>query len=387
MDNIKSYIYFLLVLIVPVLLLAGCGGASVSTDQIVRVQEVGGPEKLAGLGESEREAISRLRQYSSQGTFGSELQDISSATQKFTIEEYLGRFHDPVNSGDVDYTVGGSDILSIIVYEEPDLTRKNIRVSRDGSISFPFLGRVPVEGLTTSQIEEVIADKLAEGQLLLDAQVAVLIDEYRSKKYQALGEIRRPGSYSLQAEERLLDAISEAGGVDPETAGKELMVVRTIKQKKPAAETDGTQPEGKEAWGSTPTFNGDYGPEEQPSKIIITIELERLLRGNDLISNIALHDNDVIYLPKAEFFYIMGQVKAPGSYKLTQKDLTLVGAISTAGWFTSIAARNKTRIIRVEDGVEKIITIKVDAITSAGRKIQDVQIKADDIIIVPESFF
>ena len=387
MDNTKSYINFLLVLILSVLLLAGCGGGTSSTDQIVQVKEVGGPEKIAGLGESEREAISRLRQYSSQGTFGSELQDISSATQKFTIEEYLGRFDDPVNSGDLDYTVGGSDILSIIVYGEPDLTRNKIRVSRDGTISFPFLGRVPVEGLTTSQIEEVIADKLAEGQLLLDAQVAVLIDEYRSKKYQALGEIRRPGSYSLQAEERLLDAISEAGGVDPETAGKELMVVRTIKQRKFAAATDGTQPEGKEAWGTTPTFNGDYGPEEQPSKIIITIELERLLRGNDLISNIALHDNDVIYLPKAEFFYIMGQVKAPGSYKLTQKDLTLVGAISSAGWFTSIAARNKTRIIRIEDGVEKVITVQVDAITSAGRKIQDVQIKADDIIIVPESFF
>ena len=181
MTNIKSHIYILLLLIIPVVLLAGCG-AYVSTDQIVRVQEVRGAE--AELDVSEREAIRRLRSLSIQGPFGSELQYIDGETQKFTIEEYLGRFHDPVNSGDVDYTVGGSDILSIIVYDEPDLTRNNIRVSRDGTISFPFLGRVPVEGLTTSQIEELIADKLAEGQLLLDAQVAVLIDEYRSKKYQ-----------------------------------------------------------------------------------------------------------------------------------------------------------------------------------------------------------
>ena len=378
MNIIKSYIHFLLVLIIPVLLLAGCGG-TVSTDQIVRVEEVRSAE--AKLDVSEREAISRLRSLSIQGPFGSELRDIDRETQKYTVEEYLGRFHDPINSGDIDYTVGGSDILSIIVYDEPDLTRNNIRVSRDGTISFPFLGRVSVNGLTTAQIEEVIANSLAEGQLLIDAQIAVMIEEYGSKKYQVLGEIRRPGSFSLRAEERLLDAISAAGGVAPETAGKELMLVRTVKQRASAAAGEA------ESWGKSPTFNGEYGPDDQPAKIVITVELERLLRGNDMISNLALHDNDVIYLPKAEFFYIMGQVKAPGSYKLTQKDLTLVGAIGNAGGFTSIASRKKTRIIRVEDGLEKIIVVNVDAITSAGRKIQDVLIKAGDIIIVPESFF
>ena len=62
-------------------------------------------------------------------------------------------------------------------------------------------------------------------------------------------------------------------------------------------------------------------------------------------------------------------------------------AIGTAGGFTNIAGRRRTRIIRVEDGVEQIITVNVDAITSAGRKIQDIRIKPDDIIIVPESFW
>ena len=55
--------------------------------------------------------------------------------------------------------------------------------------------------------------------------------------------------------------------------------------------------------------------------------------------------------------------------------------------FTPVASRNKTRIIRVENGVEKIIQIKVDAITDAGKKIQDVLIQPNDIIVVPESFF
>jgi len=58
-----------------------------------------------------------------------------------------------------------------------------------------------------------------------------------------------------------------------------------------------------------------------------------------------------------------------------------------AGGFTRIASRNSTRIIRLEDGMEKIIEVKVDAITDAGKKIHDVVIKAGDIIVVPESFF
>jgi polysaccharide export outer membrane protein len=385
MDIRKFKIHVLLVLFASALLLGGCGGAVVSTDRIVQVQEV--HNGSSGLDASEREAISRLRSLSAQGPYGSELREIGKETPKFTIEEYLGSFHDPVNLGEVDYTVGGGDKLSIIVYDEPDLSRKGVRVSRDGSITFPFLGRVPVSGLTTTQIEEVIANRLADGKLLIDAQVAVLIDEYGSKKFQVLGEIRRPGSYSLKAEERLLDAISAAGGVDPDTAGKELMIVRTVKQRMSREVAKVIEPEGAEVWGTSPKFTGEYSAEEPHAKIVITIDLERLLRGDDLVSNLALHDNDVIYLPKTEYFYIMGQVKTPGSYKLTHKDLTLVGAIGNAGGFTSIAARRKTRIIRVDNGVEKIIVVNVDAITSAGRKIQDVRIQPNDIIIVPESFF
>ncbi len=98
-------------------------------------------------------------------------------------------------------------------------------------------------------------------------------------------------------------------------------------------------------------------------------------------------DKDVLFIPTAEYFYIIGQIKRPGSYPLIDREISLAEAISTAGGFTSMAARNQTRIIRVEDGVEKIIEVKVDAITDAGKKIQDVIIQPDDVIVVPESFF
>ena len=83
----------------------------------------------------------------------------------------------------------------------------------------------------------------------------------------------------------------------------------------------------------------------------------------------------------------IGQVKNPGSYLYQEEVITLVEAISMAGGFTPIAARNKTRIVRVEGGVEKIIQVRVDAITESGKKAQDVKILPGDVIVVPESFF
>jgi polysaccharide export outer membrane protein len=80
-------------------------------------------------------------------------------------------------------------------------------------------------------------------------------------------------------------------------------------------------------------------------------------------------------------------VRNPGSYTFTKKELTIVEAISMAGGFSRIAARNKTRIVRIENGVERIYDVNVDAITKAGRMIQAVQIKPNDLIVVPESFF
>jgi polysaccharide export outer membrane protein len=385
----KSTLKFscLFMTILAILVLAGCG-ASVSTDEIVQVETVHDTSQVEGIKESQKRMISRLRQDTRYGGDDSDLREISGRTQQVTVEEYLNRFQEPEKIGEEDYTVGGNDVLTVLVYDEPDLSRSNVRVARDGTISFPLLGRMQVGGLSISQIEELVSRSLAERQFLLDAQVTVLVNKYGSKKYQVLGEIRKPGSYPLKAEERLLDAVSAAGGVNPETSGRELMIVRTIKPPAPVKTVEiSTVEDDGSPWGKTPVFEKITTSGQQPKQIVIMVELGRLLRGNDLISNLVLHDNDVIYLPKAEFFYIMGQVKSPGSYKFTQKDLTLVGAIGTAGGFSNIAARNKTRIIRVENGVEKIITVNVDAITSAGRKIQDVLIRPDDIIIVPESFF
>jgi polysaccharide export outer membrane protein len=333
------------------------GGCATSTDEVVKVTPVAGSQ-MGGLKSEDRTKLEEIKKTRGQEKIDPTLSTVLEETQHYNVTEYLMKHPEAGGQAGQDYRVGGYDVLSITVYEEKDLSREAIRVSADGYISFPLIGRVKVDDLTTAEIEKRIALKLAEGKYLLDAHVSVMVTEYKSKKYLVLGSVKNPASYPLQAQERVLDAVSKAGGLEPQKAGKRGMIIRT----------------------ENPTASSER-------KVVINFDLQGLLKGRDQISNLYLADKDVVYIPPVEYFYIIGQVKEPGSYPLSEREVTLVEAISMAGGFTPIASRNRTRIIRVEEGVEKIIEVKVDAITEAGKKIHDVFIQPNDIIVVPESFF
>ena len=318
------------------------------------------------LKKADRARLEQIKKITTKKETANSLSDVIQTTPHFSVSEYFQNYPESTTPRSKDYRVGGYDVLNIVVYEEEDLSRKSVRVSADGYISFPLISRLKVDKLTTSEIEKLISRKLAEGQYLLDAHVSVMVTGYNSKRFMVLGAVNNPGSYSLWAQERVLDAISRAGGIrrsrevryQSTGAGKKAMIIRTVNA--------GTL---------------------QEKRIVINVDLQGLLQGRDQISNILIADKDTFYIPSAKHYYIIGQVKNTGSYPLPEEEITLVEAIGMAGGFTSIAARNKTRIIRVEDGVEKIIVVKVDAITNAGKKIQDVLIRPNDIIVVPESFF
>lgn len=317
-----------------------------------------------GLKEEDLKKLYEIKKGQGNKGINNSLRNVIEETRHFSVSQYLEEHPEARGPAGSDYRVGGYDVLSIAVYEEKDLSGNAVRVSGDGYISFPLIGRINVDDLTTSEIEKLISRKLAEEQYLLDPHVSVMVTGYNSRRFLVLGAVNNPGSHSLQARERVLDAISRAGGIARsresyyEQAGKKGMIIRT--------ENSNT---------------------DREHKIVINLDLQGLLKGKDQISNIFLADKDVLFIPTAEHFYIIGQVTRPGFYSLTDKEITLVEAISMAGGFTRIAACNRTRIIRVDDGVEKIIEVKVDAITDAGRKIQDVLIQPNDVIVVPESFF
>ena len=240
-----------------------------------------------------------------------------------------------------EYVVGEGDVLDINVYENEDLS-STVRVSADSTIRVALLGEISVKNLTVSQVATKIENLFADGYLV-SPQVDVFISEHRSKKAIILGQINNPGQYELRGKITFLEFVSKAGGFTNEA-------------------------------GATATIKR-IGPDGQDAGQI-TIDLEKLIKEGDASLNIIIQDNDSIYISEAQTYYVSGEVNKPNSYKY-EKDLTVIKAITMAGGFSKIAAKNKVKIIRKVNG-EKIIFENVN---------MDEPVLPNDVIVVPESFF
>lgn len=240
-----------------------------------------------------------------------------------------------------EYTVGEGDVLNINVYENKDLST-TVRVSATSTIRVPLLGEIKVKNLTVSQVAAKIETLFADGYLI-SPQVDVFISEHRSKQAHIYGEIKNPGPMELRGKITFLEFISKAGGLTKD-AGRTASITRV--------------------------FAADGSTKE------IVIDLEELIRKGDKTLNIDIQDSDSIYISKAKTYYVSGEVKKPDSYKF-EPDLTVIKAITVAGGFSKIAARNKVKIIRTIKNKEHVFhNVKMDD-----------PVLPDDVIVVPESFF
>jgi len=136
-------------------------------------------------------------------------------------------FSHPLFAQSPDYKIQPSDVLNITVYQQPDLTTKT-RVSADGYITFPLLGKVYCLDMPA----DVLALKLKEfleKDYLVNAQVSVFIEQYHPRQVTVLGEVVKPGRYDMPAEKKitLMDAIALAGGFTKDAALNNTTVLRT----------------------------------------------------------------------------------------------------------------------------------------------------------------
>lgn len=102
--------------------------------------------------------------------------------------------------------------MEIAVFQEPDL-KATLRVSNEGTIVFPLIGSVPVGGLSPHGAAKEIRDRLAKG-FLVNPQVSVTVMEFSKRRFTVLGEVQKPGSYDMPAQQDItvLQAIGMAGG-------------------------------------------------------------------------------------------------------------------------------------------------------------------------------
>jgi len=121
------------------------------------------------------------------------------------------------------FVIGANDVLAISVWKEPDISR-SLPVRSDGKISLPLAGEVQAAGLTPLKLEQDIASKLKD--YISEPEVTVIVQQINSQKFNILGMVSRPGSYSLTNSSTVLDAIAVAGGFRDFAKQKSIYVLR-----------------------------------------------------------------------------------------------------------------------------------------------------------------
>src|SRR6202022_21275 len=106
---------------------------------------------------------------------------------------------------DNSFVIGNDDRLTINVWNEPEASR-SVPVRSDGRISLPLAGELQAAGRTPLQLEQDIATKLRN--YIAEPEVTVMVQQINSEKFNILGQVAKPGSYSLTHAVTVLDAIA-----------------------------------------------------------------------------------------------------------------------------------------------------------------------------------
>jgi protein involved in polysaccharide export with SLBB domain len=125
--------------------------------------------------------------------------------------------------------LGPGDVFELRVYGEKELTGVH-RISPEGQVDVPLIGRIDAEGLTPGDIGKVISNKLREGYIR-DPFVSIYVKEYNSKKIFVLGEVAKPGTFPFKNNMTVVEAITLAGGFKSSANKNYVVVTRKIEGK------------------------------------------------------------------------------------------------------------------------------------------------------------
>ena len=234
------------------------------------------------------------------------------------------------------YVVGPNDVLSIRVLGEAELSA-NYTVDSDGTITFPFLQRVPVGGRTVKEIE-ILLTRLLDGDYIRKPQISATIANYRSRSIFVIGEVKQPGRYTIEGQTTLLEVIAQAGSFLT-TAGPTIILQR--------------YKEGMTGVvAGTPVAPGDPRAAE-----VLRISQEDLREGR-LQANVILQDGDTLFVPQADLFYVTGFVRTPGSYPL-RPNMSVQQAIAAAGGLNERGSDRGITILRKVNGKDVEVNAKL----------------------------
>ncbi len=223
------------------------------------------------------------------------------------------------------YIIGVNDQLVIDVYGVSDNTTK-LKVTTEGDIRFPKLGPIKVAGMTIEDARVKIKGALTRiypGIASGSVAVQVSVGQIRSFQVSLLGEIRRPGKYTVSALSTLMNALYASGGPNDIGSFRNIELVR----------------------------NG---------KTIVNFDLYDFLLKSDLSKNILLQDDDVIRVrPYQTRVALKGALKKPAIFDVKEGEKAS-DMLYYAGGFADIAFKEMIRVTRLGQANKELITVKAD---------------------------
>ena len=273
------------------------------------------------------------------------------ANRQKTVEEQLTDLEQYLSTNKASFQLGKGDVLSISVYDEPDLTLESVPVRPDGMIAFPLIGDVQVDGRNVEEITDEIRERLL--QFVLEPRVSVVVREFNSLDYTLYGEVVNPGVYPLTTKVSITGAIAKAGGL---TKGQ-------------------FRASSVELADLTHAFlarNGDVMP----------VDFVRLIRHGDMRFDIALQPGDYIHIPSglSKEVYILGEVKAPALFAF-RESMPMSRTVALAEGFTTDADLSRIHIVRGALHNPTVIVANFEEVING--KAQDVQLEPGDVVYVP----
>jgi polysaccharide biosynthesis/export protein len=135
-----------------------------------------------------------------------------------------------------DYVIGPDDVISVDVFQIPDLSR-TVQVDSEGQILLPLLGTIPAAGRSVGQLSKQIAAAYGD-KYVRDPKVTISVKDSASQKVTVNGAVIQPGIYPISSGTTLMQAIAMAKGPDSKLASDRVAIFRTVGQNRTQATFD-----------------------------------------------------------------------------------------------------------------------------------------------------
>ncbi|MGD0940008.1 MAG: polysaccharide biosynthesis/export family protein [Terracidiphilus sp.] len=243
--------------------------------------------------------------------------------------------------------IGPGDLVHIIVFDTPEL-EQHLRVTDAGELPLLVGGSVKVAGLSSVAAARAVEDALTKRNILINPRVQVIVDDFATQKVSVFGEVRAPGAYTLSTSRSILDVLSLAGGLT-DVANRQIVIKRSRSDEKVS-----------------------YLVSNDPNTAFDTA--------------VTVNPGDTILVPKAHIVYMLGDVRAPGGYTMTNNaaQLSALQLLARAGGTLPTAVPSHARLIRKTGSGFSETPLPLSAMEKG--KSADIALQPDDIIYVPFSY-